>query len=187
MSSLPCGVFRMQKVMMVKPQYVIMFSGGSKGVPPARPLRTKIFLISCSFFGISGTFICWRSPPGCAPDVCTYSTNLVLFRLLSSKVFTLPFAFAWSAHILIQIFCLFLGGTYILQLHSGDHKLACTEEESTNTACMRWGRCFALRTEGGGRFSGCHCTEHRAGDRCELQAIKLDVKNKSSARTRSEH
>ena len=79
--------------MMVKPQYVIMFSDGSKGVPPARPLRTKIFLNFMQFFGISGTFICWRSPPGCAPDVCTYSTNLVLFCLLSSKVFTFAVCF----------------------------------------------------------------------------------------------
>ena len=45
------------------------------------------------FFGISGTFICWRSPPGCAPDVCTYSTNLVLFCLLSVKTI-------WRVHCL---------------------------------------------------------------------------------------
>ena len=33
-------------------------SGRSRGAPP----RTKIFLISCSFWGKSDKFVCWRPP-----------------------------------------------------------------------------------------------------------------------------
>ena len=48
------------------------YIGGSKGAPP--PIRTKIFLISCSFLGTSGKFVCWR--PSCEeswipPEMCT--------------------------------------------------------------------------------------------------------------------